>query len=76
MRSPGRYKGFFLAYMVMALPTAGTAIFTYDQFDILTNPVHFLLLLIGLAMYADVCFGTVGYALTFRILSRIIHQGC
>lgn len=67
-------KAFFLAFMVSVVPSAVAEFLTTDVYGALTHPLDGLKLLIQLAFLFDVCFGTIGYLMTFRLLDSHIRS--
>ncbi len=67
-------KAFFLAFMVSIVPPNVADFLAADFFGALSDPVAGLKLLIQLAFLFDVCFGTIGYLMTFRLLDSHIRS--
>ncbi len=66
-------KAFFLAFMISILPANVAGILQADLFMALVDPMAALQLLIRLSFLFDVCFGTIGYLMTFRVLDSHIR---
>ncbi len=66
-------KAFFLAFMISILPPNVNGLLQADLFMALVNPMASLQLLIQLSFLFDVCFGTIGYLMTFRVLDSHIR---
>ncbi len=66
-------KAFFLAFMISILPPNVNVFLQADLFMALVDPMAGLQLLIRLSFLFDVCFGTIGYLMTFRVLDSHIR---
>ncbi len=66
-------KAFFLAFMITILPPNVNSFLRADLFMALVDPMTSLQLLIRLSFLFDVCFGTIGYLMTFRVLDSHIR---
>jgi protein-S-isoprenylcysteine O-methyltransferase Ste14 len=67
-------KAFFLAFMLSILPGITRAVLDYPFTSVLWDPVSAANLLIRCMFFADVCFGTVGYILTLRLLDSHVRS--
>ncbi len=67
-------KAFFLAFMVSILPGSLAAPLRFGSATVLEDPVQTITSLVRLAFLFDVCFGTIGYVLTLRVLDSHIRS--
>jgi protein-S-isoprenylcysteine O-methyltransferase Ste14 len=67
-------KGFFLAFMISIVPGNWTDAIRAPTAEIAADPVSLARWLIGLIFMIDVCFATVGYALTLKPLDAHIRS--
>ncbi len=67
-------KAFFLAFMVSIVPPNVADVLAADLLFALVDPLAGLKLVIQLAFLFDVCFGTIGYLMTFRLLDSHIRS--
>ncbi len=67
-------KTFFLAFMGSILPGELGWLLALEPASLLQDPVRLMLLLVSLLFLYDVCFGTLGYIMTFRVLDSHIRS--
>lgn len=67
-------KAFFLAFMVSILPYALQQSTNPGDFDLSTDIGAFVMWCVQLLFLFDVCFGTVGYIFTFKVLDTHIRS--
>jgi isoprenylcysteine carboxyl methyltransferase (ICMT) family protein YpbQ len=67
-------KAFFLAFMFNILPPAVANVTLRPAEQILANIPAFVVWTVQVMFLADVCFGAVGYILTFRVLDSHIRS--
>lgn len=66
-------KSFFLAFMFSILPLSVASLLHTDLSQVLSEPAHAIVFLVRLSLFFDVCFGTVGYILTLRVLDAHVR---
>jgi protein-S-isoprenylcysteine O-methyltransferase Ste14 len=67
-------KGFFLAFMISAVPANWSLALRTSPADIMASPISFTLWLANVTFMVDVMFATVGYALTLKPLDAHIRS--
>jgi protein-S-isoprenylcysteine O-methyltransferase Ste14 len=67
-------KGFFLAFMISIVPGGWEATIRMPAAELVSDPVLLARWLIGAMFMIDVCFATVGYALTLKPLDAHIRS--
>ena len=67
-------KGFFLAFMISIVPGNWASVVRAPGWEIAADPVNLAKWLIGIMFMIDVCFATVGYALTMKPLDAHIRS--
>lgn len=67
-------KGFFLAFMVSIFPGQIAWLLKVDWGAMGSSPVQTAVVLVRILFIVDVCFGTIGYILTLRILDSHIRS--
>ncbi|HEX9931781.1 MAG TPA: protein-S-isoprenylcysteine methyltransferase [Allosphingosinicella sp.] len=67
-------KGFFLAFMISALPYNWEVVIAPSSRDITANPINFTIWLAHASFMVDVSFATVGYMLTLKPLDSHIRS--
>ena len=67
-------KGFFLAFMISIVPGNWASVIRAPAWEIVADPVNLARWLIGIMFMIDVCFATVGYALTMKPLDAHIRS--
>jgi protein-S-isoprenylcysteine O-methyltransferase Ste14 len=67
-------KAFFLAFMGSILSGCIIQFLLSDPLNALKHPVKGILFLVQTTLLFDVCFGTVGYILTFKLLDSHVRS--
>jgi len=67
-------KAFFLAFMVSILPGAVASILNRDITVAFSDPVKGIQFLVEMVFLFDICIGTIGYLMTFRLLDSHIRS--
>ena len=67
-------KSFFLAFMFSILPFSVASILHVDISKVASDPAGAILFLVRLSLFFDVCFGTIGYILTLRVLDAHVRS--
>ncbi len=67
-------KAFFLAFMVMVIPSTLNSIVSLDASAIFEQPQFIFIFLINFLFLFDICFGAIGYVLTLRVLDSHIRS--
>lgn len=67
-------KAFFLAVMVSILPVHVAAFLRHDLSVTFNDPLAGIQFMVQLALLFDICFGTIGYLMTFRVLDSQIGR--
>jgi len=66
-------KGFFLAFMLSATPYLVASVLDGPSTSAQSDVVAFVLFLIAAVFLFDVCFGTIGYICTLRVLDTHVQ---
>jgi protein-S-isoprenylcysteine O-methyltransferase Ste14 len=67
-------KAFFLPFMVAIFPDLIAGVLRFDPAALPSDPAMLVLFVVKLAFLFDVCFGTIGYLMTFRPLDSHIRS--